>query len=329
MPTSSNRPAKVGPRRNGATAIPRRGARLAPASGAVNRNRKARAARQARRRRNRWAGISVAGVVAVVAAVVAVGLSTGGSGSTFTPRSPAPAGLVERVTSIPTADLVSALAKVESSSNPLQPAIQLTAPPLTSSGKPEVLYIGAEFCPICATERWAMVVALSKFGTFSDLSQIRSANRDGHIATLDFYGSHYTSPYLTFTSVEAETNQPTGSSYKPLQTPTKAQETLWVSTMAKFGQSPGFPFIDMGGRYLLYTSQIPATTLSGLDWTQISNAIGDNNSTVGAGIDASAAALVKYLCAQTGDKPAATCTAAAAANAPVAAPSTAGTSPAG
>jgi hypothetical protein len=260
----------------------------------------------------------VVAVVAVVAAVVTVGLSAGGSGSKFTPRAPAPAGLVSQVTSVPVADLAAALPRVESSSNPLQPAIQLQAAPLTSAGKPQVLYIGAEFCPICATERWPMVVALAKFGTFSDLSQIRSANRDGDIATLDFYGSGYTSPFLTFTPVEAETNQPSGSSsYKPLQTPTSAQQSLWVSTMAQFGQNPGFPFFDIGGKYLLYTSQIPDTTLSGLDWTQISNDIGNNTSTVGAGIDASAGALVKYLCGITGDKPAATCAAVANAKAPV------------
>ena len=38
-------------------------------------------------------------------------------------------------------------------------------PALTSGGKPEILYVGAEYCPYCAAERWAMVVALSRFGT--------------------------------------------------------------------------------------------------------------------------------------------------------------------
>ena len=47
--------------------------------------------------------------------------------------------------------------------------------PLTSGGKPEVLYMGAEYCPFCAAERWAMVVALSRFGTFSGLSTVHSA----------------------------------------------------------------------------------------------------------------------------------------------------------
>ena len=44
---------------------------------------------------------------------------------------------------------------------PIQ-AISDTA--LTSNGKPEMLYIGAEFCPYCAASRWSMALALSRFG---------------------------------------------------------------------------------------------------------------------------------------------------------------------
>ena len=39
---------------------------------------------------------------------------------------------------------------------------------LTEAGLPEMLYMGAEYCPFCAAERWAMVMALSKFGTSRD-----------------------------------------------------------------------------------------------------------------------------------------------------------------
>ncbi|HEX7200769.1 MAG TPA: DUF929 family protein, partial [Dongiaceae bacterium] len=31
-------------------------------------------------------------------------------------------------------------------------------PALTSGGKPEILYVGAEYCPYCAAERWALAV---------------------------------------------------------------------------------------------------------------------------------------------------------------------------
>jgi thiol-disulfide isomerase/thioredoxin len=59
---------------------------------------------------------------------------------------------------------------------------------LTSAGKPEILFIGAEFCPHCAAERWPLYIALSKFGTFSPQpGRIHSANEDGDVPTLTFY----------------------------------------------------------------------------------------------------------------------------------------------
>lgn len=337
MTASAKRRASHRPPAKGGTSVPPRagqtggrpGTPLTGGKPAASRSASASAsaARQSRRRRNQWAAIAVGVVVVLVGVVVAIGASTGGSGSQYTPRTAASAALVSHLATVPTSTLTGALPAVEASSSPLNPALPLTAAPLQANGKPEVLYLGAEFCPICAAERWALVIALSKFGTFSDLGQIRSANRDGNIATLDFYGSHYTSPYLTFTPVEVETNQPTGpTSYKPLQAPTAAQQALWQNMEAQFGQQTGFPFVDIGGKYLLATSQVTPSTLSGLNWTQISNDIGNNTSPVGAAIDASAGALVKYICGITGGKPAATCSAVAGVKAPVASATTGGAS---
>ena len=52
--------------------------------------------------------------------------------------------------------------------------------------------------------------------------QTHSSVTDGNIPTVSFYGSTFTSPYLTFTPVETTTNQPSGNFYKPLETPTPA-----------------------------------------------------------------------------------------------------------
>ena len=37
---------------------------------------------------------------------------------------------------------------------------------LMHDGKREILYVGANYCPYWAAERWAMVMELSQFGTF-------------------------------------------------------------------------------------------------------------------------------------------------------------------
>ena len=175
------------------------------------------------------------GAVAVVAVVVAlIGVKLGSGSASGAPRQPAPAAAISRLTTIPLSTLTAAAAKVSN----LTAAQSLSDPPLTAGGKPEMLYIGAEFCPICATERWPMLVALSHFGTFANVSQTHSAVSDGDIPTLSFYGSTYRSPYLTFTPVETTTNQPSGSYYKTLETPTPAETALWQAKRAPTADVP-------------------------------------------------------------------------------------------
>lgn len=245
----------------------------------------------------------MAAVVVIVGALIGVKVA-GGSGSSGPPREPAPAADVARLTSVPMATLTQAASRVSG----LYPASPIKDKALSSGGKPEFLYIGAEFCPICATERWPMVVALSHFGTFTNLKQTHSAVSDGDIATLSFYGSTFTSPYLTFRSVETTTNQRSGNSYKPLEKPTPAEQQLWVKHN---GNPPSVPFIDLGGKLWINTSQFPDTVLQGRSFSSIVSAVGTNNNTIGASIDASAAVLTKYICSITGQQPAKACSAVA------------------
>jgi hypothetical protein len=287
------------------TSVPPRAGKAGrrPAGARPVQKQKASQIRQARARRNRtWALGSAALVIVVIGVLIAV-FATGGANSGGAPREPAPAAAVQHITSVPLETLIAASNQVTN----LNGAGNLTGAPLTAGGKPEILYIGAEFCPICAAERWPMVVALSQFGTFTNLQKTHSAVSDGNIPTLSFYGATYTSRYLTFTTVENTTNQRSGSGYKILQTPTAAQNNLWTTIDAQFGDQPSYPFIDIGGKYALLTSQYPNTTLSGRSWNTIASSIGDNTNTIGASIDASAAVLDKYICGITGQQPANVC----------------------
>ena len=58
-------------------------------------------------------------------------------------------------------------------------------------GKPELLYMGGEYCPFCAAERWAIAAAVSRFGTLSGLHFIHSSPTDVYPSTptLSFYKS--------------------------------------------------------------------------------------------------------------------------------------------
>lgn len=261
--------------------------------------------REKRRRRlaRRLAWAAVASVVLAVGALIGV-KAAGGGGDGSPARSPLSHPAASRITGVPVQVLLDAAAQVHG----LEPALPVSGAPLSADGKPEVLYIGAEFCPVCAAERWPLLVALSQFGTFSGLSETHSAVRDGKIPTISFYGSSYASPYLTFTPVETTTNQPAGNYYRKLETPSAAQMATWRSIQ---GENLTFPFVDLGGRWALETSQYPVRVLQGRSFDDTLATIGRNDTTSGSAINASAAALVKYLCSLTGQQPASTCSAVA------------------
>jgi hypothetical protein len=223
---------------------------------------------------------------------------------------------LQTLESVPLDSLVAASPRVTD----LDSANSISGPALKGpDGKPEVLYIGAEFCPICATERWPLVIALAKFGTFHNVSQIRSAEREYNIGTLSLYHSTYTSPYLDLVTVEDETNIPTGpDTYKPLETPTAAENNLWQTIDSEAGESgETFPFIDLAGKTVLLTYQFSDSLLVEKSFDQIYNDVGNNSTTIGANIDAAAAAMTKYICGITNQQPSAVCSAVASVNAPI------------
>jgi hypothetical protein len=249
---------------------------------------------------------SVVLVLVIVVTLVVIKVAGGGGSSNGSVSSPAagtpiPTSITTKLTSIPLSTLVAAPTTGISTSPQA-----IKDPRLTASGKPDLLYIGAEFCPICATERWAMYVALSKFGTFSPQpGRIHSAVRDGDIATLTFYKTTYTSPYFTFTPVETTTNQPDGNFYVTLQTPTAAQQKLWNAHSAN-----SIPWVDFGGRAELTSAQYDPAQLEGVSFNNIASEIGNNSTVVGADVDASAKVLIQTICSTLStNKPAAVCSA--------------------
>jgi thiol-disulfide isomerase/thioredoxin len=179
-----------------------------------------------------------------------------------------------------------------------KPVTTINGAPLTAQGKPEMLYIGAEFCPYCAAMRWSMAVALSRFGAFSALRGIHSSptDADPNTATLTFYKSSYSSPHLVFTPVENETVDK-----GPLQTPTPAQQQLWNRYDAN-----SYPFIDVGGKYMITIIYNPAA-LAGKTWSQIASALHDPSSPIAQGADGAANYLLAAICKTTGNTPASAC----------------------
>ena len=85
-----------------------------------------------------------------------------------------------------------------------RPTLLSGQPPVTVGGRPAVVYVGAEFCPYCAAERWVLVVALSRFGTFTHLGATSSSSDEvfPDTATFSFDGATYRSRYVSLSALE-------------------------------------------------------------------------------------------------------------------------------
>jgi hypothetical protein len=176
-------------------------------------------------------------------------------------------------------------------------------PPVLSSGtKPEVLYMGAEYCPYCAAERWAMIVALDKFGSFSGIEYMQSSASDiyPNTPTFTFLHASYTSSYITFVSVEQEDR-----SELPLQTPLANQTAL----MTTYDSGASIPFIDIANQYVQVGSQYTPPTLAGADgnWTLIASQVNTPSSTYATYIDGAANRLISAICKVDGSQPTGVC----------------------
>jgi uncharacterized protein DUF929 len=275
-----------------------------------------RAAARKREIRNRFlitGGSILVVVVVVVAFIVFKATQNSSSSSSGSGGTALPASVINDVTKVPAATLnavgagtvypksIVAISGGSGSSGG-------SAGTLMSGGKPEMLYIGAEYCPYCATERWAMAVALSRFGTFTGLSGIHSISTDvdPNTPTLTFYKSSYTSKYLVFTPVEETT-----VSKATLQTPTAAQEALLVKydspPYVSSAEQGAIPFIDFGNQYLVHGAQYNPADLQGKTWAEVAAALNDKSSTIGKGADGAANMITATICKITKDKPASVC----------------------
>jgi hypothetical protein len=185
----------------------------------------------------------------------------------------------------------------------------------TADGKPRVLYVGAEYCPFCAAERWAMAVALSRFGTLHNVGQTNSAPSPESYpdtSTLSFHGVTYDSPYIAFTPYETATNQVKNGSYTRLDSLTSADEQLF----SKYDAPPyvssdskgSIPFVLIGGKYLISGASFDPGVLSGKSHAQIAAALKDPASAISKAVVGTANVITAAICDTTGKKPANVCT---------------------
>lgn len=247
-----------------------------------------------------WAAVAVVVVVVVVLVVVKVTSSkstvskSGGGGATSS-------SVVSEVTHV--GKSVFSKVGIGKTAGVNAPKYVATDPVFTITTKPAIFYDGAEFCPYCAAERWSMIIALSRFGSFSGLADWASSSTDTYPSTPTFTFLHatYASQYLVAKLVESE-----DETHHPLQKLTKQESTL-VAKYDTSTQSHPIPFIDIGGKILISGSSYSPQILQGLTRTAIAANLKDATNPVTQAIVGTANYITAAICSITSNAPSSVC----------------------
>jgi hypothetical protein len=243
------------------------------------------------RRRLLLPGAAVVAVLAVVGALVGVSLSTTHPAAR---ESRAASVVVQQATAVP----FGVLARVSpgQAATPLQ-QVAAPGPPLTINGRPAIVFVSEESCPFCAAERWPLVVALSHFGTWSNLGSTRSSATDVYpnTATFSFRAAHYNSALITLRTTELADN-----AGRPLQPETPLDARLISAYdvppfVNSADQSGAVPFLDIANHYILAGAQYNPQILAGLSAAQIAGQLRNPSSPVAQAIDGSARVIVTAI----------------------------------
>jgi hypothetical protein len=140
-------------------------------------------------------------------------------------------------------------------------------------------------------------VALSHFGTWTNLGSTRSSATDVYpnTATFSFRAAHYRSAEITLRTTELADN-----AGRPLQAETPLDAKL-IGTydvppfVNSADQSGAVPFLDIANHYILAGAQYNPQILAGLSAAQIASQLRDPSSPVAQAIDGSARTIVTAI----------------------------------
>ncbi|MDE1857837.1 MAG: DUF929 family protein [Thaumarchaeota archaeon] len=268
---------------------------------------------RARQRRRRILWVSILAVLVGLLVLVYFVAALGTNSYDKYIGQPVPGSLQQQITGVSDSTLAAVGAPTG-----VSPPVKISGTLLTSGGKPEVLYIGGDFCPYCAIERWSLIVALSRFGTFQGLEYMLSSSTDVNPSTPTFTFTNvtYTSNYIAFVPVEEFGRAGQSQLIQPL---TSEQQTIvsQFDTCSTSGQNGGIPFVDVANLYavncgaqftLSNTPGSASPNIVGMNWTQIASQLNNPNSGVAQRIDGGANFLISAICKATNNTPSAVCT---------------------
>lgn len=173
--------------------------------------------------------------------------------------------------------------------------------PLTGAGgKPEFLYMGTEWCPYCAAERWVMITSLSRFGTLTNvgLTSSSSTDTDPNTPTFSFAKTTFTSQYLDF--VPVETQDRNGNQ---LATPTSAEQAL----QTKWDSGGSIPFLMIGGTYTQSGSAYDPGLLKGMSAQTVADNLQNSSAASTQAIIGASNVMTAAICKETNGQPGSVC----------------------
>lgn len=268
---------------------------------------RAEAERKDKQRRQLTIAVSALAVILIVVAV-AFAVSNGQSGTKASGSGTTGTAFIGTVTSIPAATFDKAGAPAKPS-----PSIMRIKDGTASKdgNKAKVLYVGGEYCPYCAGERWAMVAALSRFGTFSGLAPTTSADNDGNIPTVTFAKSTYASDTVTFAPYETRDRQ--GNALQKL--PDDVSKIFTTHDAPPYVDSKNTGSIPWTwfGLWQAVGSAVPLEDFTGGGTTatvthdEIATAMKNGSDGLGKDILAASNVISAQICAINGNQPASVC----------------------
>ena len=168
--------------------------------------------------------------------------------------------------------------------------VEVSKDTIRRDGKLLVFFMGAEYCPYCAAERWAIVRALQKYGRWSGLKQAISAARDEpflNLPTYDLTEAAYTSPHIEFVAREIEDRE-----FKPLQKLLENEEKL----LKQYNSEKQIPFLLIGGRFMQIEAGFTPKIFIGHTFRQTETELKKAESEIRKTIDAEANIIRALLC---------------------------------
>lgn len=255
-----------------------------------------------------WFRLAIGVVVAVLGTLLLVKVVGSSSGPrTHTALAPTPSAVLAEVTGVP--DGVYDAVGVASPTVPIVAPTAVAGPELTATDDgtsvPVILFIGAEYCSFCAAERWPLVVALSRFGSFSRLYDVQSSPIDfaPNTPTFSFVGVRYHSPYLVFRAYETASDVLGRNGYARLE---RVPASLAAAERAVDPHTV-LPVVDVANQLVAKEAALSPITFATMSREQIAGGLADPTNPVTRSIVASANYLTAAICHTDAQRPASVC----------------------